>query len=179
MTDNERKLAITASSLLVAAGTLYFGLRPILAEYHDVQLARGARKLEIAELNVRQQTLQALGQQIEAKKADVERLLLAVPADEAYPELLTTLNAIAGRSSVVLVSIQPTRGGATTSGTVPLAISLSGSYPQILSFVSDVEKNLRPVTIQSLNMVEGMSGGGVLTATMQMEFARITSGGAQ
>lgn len=183
MTEQERTMLIGTLSILLSFALGYFVLRPMLTTYHDQQVARAARKVEIIDLTQRKSDLLKVRDQLTRYKAQVERLALAVPIDEQYPELLSQLAGLAGESQVILSSIQPTRNSQNDQY-VTATVTIRGSFPQMVNFAERVEQNLRPIRVQSLNLVENADAHqpDQLSGSLQLQFARVaaaTTGGAQ
>lgn len=180
MTADERKLVVTFLSILVSIAIVYFGYRPILAGYQTATLTRQARQIEVQDLEARKVKLTQLTEQMTAQQANVDKLLQAVPDDEAYAELLIQLSALANRAGVKLKTVQPASRTGTDGRSVPAAIHITGSYPNILTFVTEAERNQRPIGIQSINIV-GDAGGQItdLTASIQLKAIRIPNLGGE
>lgn len=180
MTGQERTTVIILLSVLVAFAIGYFGLKPMVSAYHNHQLAAGARTVEISEASKRKTALAQLAAQLKKFSRQIEFLRIAVPPEAQYPELLAQLAALASESELVLTTVQPQRSEtASESGAAAVVINLTvrGSFPKMISFAEKVEKNLRPITVSSISLIDGgdPQAAEQLTATIQMKFVRTGS----
>ncbi len=177
MTEQERTLLIGTLSLLLSFALGYFVVRPQLRSYHTNQVALAARRIEIDALKERKIELGKLRDQLSRYQAQVDRLRLAVPADEQYPELVSQLSGLAQQSELILGSIQPTRNTQSDQFVVA-TVTIRGSFPQMVNFAERIEQNLRPARVQSLNLVENAEGArpDQLSGSLQIQFARIPGG---
>lgn len=96
----------------------------------------------------------------------LEKLL---PSNVDNVRLIIEINNIALRHNLVLNNVQVSQAAAIQSntgvpgdtslyGTVPISFSASGSYDGFLSFLSDLEHDLRVLDITGLNVKVGADG---------------------
>lgn len=178
MSGKEQRLLITILALLVAFGLGYFGFRPLLATYHSQQIATAAREAEIRELEQRKEDLATAERQLRQYGDSVQRLTLAAPSEPQYAELLTQLATMAEAAQVELTAIQPTQASQTNTEVV-VTISVRGAFPELLALAEQIETNIRPIRVQSINFSKSGDPDrpGELAATLQLGFARTVSGG--
>lgn len=181
MSEHERGLAVSGLSIIVAILLGYFGLRPLLDSYHQNVLRSQALAAEVSDLQARKTQLTALQQDLIKYKDQVNQLAAAVPPGTNYPELLVQLSALAAKGQVTISSVLPGRDTSNPQ-TVPVTITVRGTYPQLLSFAQAIEVNLQPIAISSMSLIGSSASGQQaqiqpITATIQMTFARTAGKG--
>ncbi len=110
---------------------------------------------------------------IKSAQRDIQLLGVAIPekqkADEALVQATTA--ASAAGISVQNVVISPSETSA-----IVLTLSASGSYQNTITFIADLEKNLRPVKITDYSLTSSSSGGQVnSTFTISFPYLNIPS----
>lgn len=143
----------------------YFYVRPTLDELKAARAASAAAGRDLEALNTKISQIQSLNAQLDSNKDAVDKLNLAVPDQAAFDELLVTLNAIASKSGIRLVSLQPTGDKAIANATV------EGSYSGIRSFVDNMHKNLRPINVSRLELRGGsnVANASLITVSMTLD----------
>lgn len=174
----EENSALTTLAILIGLALIYFGFRPILSDYRENRLSLETRKMEIVALEARKAELETLQTKFSKSASALNRLAVALPDDEQYPELLTQISALSAASGTTLSSIQPSRG-TSASEEVITTLSLKGSYPSLITFFENLEHNLRPIQVKSLNITRGDESSNLISATIQLGFAKNSSGGSQ
>lgn len=169
MTTHERTMFVAVGSILVSAALIIFVFWPMLLDYRLAKLNLQAREQEVAELEQRQSDLIALQAEFDSQSAKIDRMKLAVPSSAHYPEMVAQLSGLSERSQVKLTSVQPAR---TNRGTNELGVTLSaqGTFEQMVGFAERIEKNLRPMRVISMNMVDSSDSQtqNQLTATLNV-----------
>lgn len=183
MSGQERTTLVIILAIVISFGIAYFGLKPALISYHDARVAVGARGEEINNLTDRKTALVQLGGLLKKYDSQIKLLNLAVPPEPQYPELLAQLAAMAEESGLTLTSLQPQSSDLTNTASVPVNLTVRGSFPNMVGFAGKIETNLRPATVLSISLVGNGDPDSTkqLTATIQLRFARtaalITTGG--
>lgn len=109
-----------------------------------------------ADVNLAQQKITDLGefdQLIKKYPAEADLLSLAAPSDLDLPQFMVAVEAIASKSSVTLSSIQPPAQGAQD-----VSIQISGSFDGLFAFMTNLEKNLRPVKVSEIQIAAATEG---------------------
>jgi len=75
-------------------------------------------------------------------------------------------NPSATAQTTASTNISPTVTQATGISSLSYSLSLQGSYPQFITFLQNVEKNLRPTSVVSINIAGG--GGGNMSYSVNM-----------
>ncbi len=135
---------------------------------------------ELAELNVRQEKLQAelnesmaIAADLPRFKAEVTRLndelkkaLLELPDKKEIPSLLTNISKLGIESGLEFIRFKPMNE--VPSGfyaKVPVEISLKGTYHEVATFFDKVSKLSRIVNITNINMSGAKDEGGEVVLT--------------
>lgn len=176
MSGEERTTLVMILAVVVAFGIMYFGLKPVLANYHEQRVLVGARTLEIKDLEKRKTDLGRLDGQLKKFGPQVNLLNLAVPSEPQYPEILAQVAALAEESQLILTSLQPQQGEVVNATAVPINLTVRGTFPNMLGFAERLENNLRPITVTSISLIESgdPDDASQLTATIQLRMVRTT-----
>ncbi len=184
MSGEERTTLAMILAIVLTLGGVYFGLRPLVADYQAAQVAVGARGLEIEALNERKIKLVQLEGQFNKFETQIQQLELAVPSEPQYPEILEQLTALANEAQLTLTSIQPQQSDLVNTTSVPINLTVRGAFPGMLAFAQKIETNLRPITVTSVSLIDSgdQNTANQLTATIQMRFVRtagVSGGGSR
>jgi Tfp pilus assembly protein PilO len=155
----------TAYALLAIVGTIIlylFGFNRGLTLLREASLQKAANESKISALQTKLADLRRLEQQFKVEKAQVDVLAVAMPADKQLAEIVTMMETMAARATVVLQSLQPTD---LTQEGLTMAVTVQGSFGGILTFTELMEKNIRPIRLGPLNIA---SGGEILAATFDV-----------
>lgn len=180
---------ITAILLLaVAAGIAVFALRPQWA-------AVGRDRAAIAELQLLERELTDLAAGRDALTAeynaiaesDLEKLRAVAPADRGTAAVLTDFEALTQRNALALDQVDFTGGekssaatglaaaGAPSArlyGTIPVTLSLRGTYDNFREFLLLLEKNLRLVDVDGLNLSSSRGQESAMTVKATIYYRR-------
>lgn len=96
-------------------------------------------------------------------------LSLAIPEDSDVGSAMVALEALAAKTGVSLLSIEPGKDNDTT-GELPVTIHLQAGYTNLIDFMTSTQKNLRPITVQT-NTITKPQEGDVLDATLVLPFS--------
>ena len=109
-------------------------------------------KTKLESLKVTQKSLEEIG-------TLADDLLVAVPGDVDAPNLITELEALTAKHNTIIPSIQISNSSSFTSGgssnAVDVSFSVSGSFADMNSIVTSLEKDIRFMNIQSLSLSAG------------------------
>jgi len=157
-------MLIGVLALLASLAIIIFLIVPRVSEMRDLSNNIAAKEAELEIGKKKVSSLRSAVQLIKTARRDMEILGVAVPADKDIAEALVQVNANASNSGVVIDAISTSGGEA---GNVSINASVKGSYEQIMGFLSNSEKNLRPIKIVDYNLV---STEGTISATFNMLF---------
>lgn len=123
-----------------------------------------------------QETLTTLGQlqSLDNQQSDdLARLRLALPDNPAIQDIYITIDSITARTGVTVLSVTP---NPVAADKIPVTLTLSGSYEGLVAFMSTLNRNLRPVEIESLGVASSFINNTVtLTGTMKLNFFYVSS----
>jgi len=152
----------------------YFLLIPTVGAYKTNKLGIENEKQRIIDINTKANLRTELGRTIVKEKDFIDQGKYALPSEPLIPELLLTLNKIATSNSLYISSFVPKneipeKNPATGAEavkkenwkTVELQFDVIGSYPNIKSFIGDLERNMRVVDIKNISI----DGGGDLKSS--------------
>lgn len=98
--------------------------------------------------------IQDMNKQYQEKAADITKISGILPSKKSLAEAVSAIDRIATQSGLQLVSAQlagePSNEGSTYNS-LPIEITLNGSYPGLVSFLQSAEKNLRIIDITSVD----------------------------
>ncbi len=147
----------------------YFVTYPVLTSINQNTLANKAKAQEVTDAQTKLNNLNSLKSEFAKYQEQVKLLSVAAPSTAEMPEILTQLNTIAAKSGMVLGSVQPTT--AQNSGAVSVNVSASGNFGACQSFLSNLEKNVRIVTVKSMNLTSSSAGeSDLITANFSLDF---------
>ena len=148
---------ITLACVIVIGGVGYFVINPGISGLKDASVKLDAKAKEVTELNDKITTLKSLQSQFTQASDTVEKLQLAIPSTDQMPEIMVQIETMASESGLRVNSIQPAKE--TTAGnvaeskaSVPVTVSLQGDYPGLYTFLTKMEKDIRPMNVKSINI---------------------------
>lgn len=105
-------------------------------------------------------TLRRQSAEVPAKLEQIEAVKLKMPGDIRQPGIVRTVERLAGSAGVDLTGIAPDtptalEGSETGTVVLPVAITATGSYPQIKTFVDLLQRQERAFLIISLEVARG------------------------
>lgn len=144
-----------------------FAIRPSVKEIFELNRKIEDRTLVKQKLDEKIKNLQKAEGEYQKIQADLSLILAALPGEADFPPLLKSLEAMATSSAVSLSSLKfqdiallgnVKKGDATSSGTLtsvqsfPFALAAETGYPNVLSFIEELEKGKRLVNIEEVNL---------------------------
>lgn len=190
MTMNKSKIWIIAAIFFIfvlIGGGWVFGIAPQLANAARANAARANAVINNQRNQLLLAKLKSDYQNIDALKNQLLALRQAVPTKAEIPSFVTELNTLSAENKVTLKSLTvndakpytPTTqtasvGASKTSSPqtnakitsanlviIPVQISVTGDYGNVLSFVSDVQMGQRLVLVSSLTTTGASNSKGV------------------
>jgi len=141
----------TLLALILTILGVIFMIIPRFESLKDLSTKISAKEAELDLGKKKVTALRTATQLIKTAQTDMDLLGVAIPVGKNAEEALAQLSANASTSGVSIVSTTISDGEA---GHVSIALTLSGDFDGTYSFISNLEKNLRPVTIADYNMIE-------------------------
>lgn len=147
---NNQSSTIILISILVIAAVAYFFINSYISQIKDLNIKLSARSDEITQMQSKIDALNSLKNDFSQNSDKAKKLGLALPSGDQIPEVLVQLETIANSSGLKVSSIMPAKENAKNA--LSLSLSLQGEYPGLVSFISSLEKNIRPVNIKTINL---------------------------
>lgn len=174
MVNRENKVQNTTSIyplliILVCALLGYWVINPKIVEIKEYNTSIAAKEKDTTTLDEKIQNLKSLQKQFTASPSDVEILNLAIADDPQMPEIIEQLTSMASKSGMTIKSIRPDYRDATNETVV--GITLRGDYINLINYITEIEKNLRPASVKSLNLSSTiLQDQNVLDTTLALGF---------
>jgi Tfp pilus assembly protein PilO len=168
----EKPIEVSLVCLIILGLIFYFGLKPLLNNLHSTNLDVKVKKEELSLKQQKLDNLNSMRAKINVLKDSLLLMKKALPKEEDVPDILVQTEALASQSGLLVSSFTPSAkagqaGSEVTEGvpqtvsqqtgvnSVSYGIALTGGYPSLLSFLENVEKNLRPTTVKSVTISGG------------------------
>jgi Tfp pilus assembly protein PilO len=101
-------------------------------------------------------------------KSDADLILNAMPADEGYKQLIAMIERMGQEAGVQIPGVQKSTSGTAiasggTSGATPyqISISMTGTFAQVMDFISKTENSSRVMDFSTLSFTGSTRGGTV------------------
>jgi type IV pilus assembly protein PilO len=169
--QREWAIIVIVISVLLGIGLYIFLIQPMHSQIASLQS-------QIAELSVQRDRGRAAERalpQLRATIIDLElqrqRFFRELPPQEDLSQVLTLLTQLARRSGVTLKSIGRTTGGSEVAGvrTINLAMQVESPFPELFTFLKQLENLQRFATISGLNLTVGAeSSNPLINSSMTM-----------
>lgn len=172
----ERPIEISIISLILLIVIILFGLKPIVRNLHTANLDAKVKKATLEKKQEKLDSLNSMKAQLNSLKDSLTLMQKALPKGEDVPGILVSTEAMVAQSGLGVSSLNPTaktQATATTTETettgvisetvtqqtgiasVNFSLSLSGGYPSFVTFLENLEKNIRPTSIVSIRLNAG------------------------
>jgi hypothetical protein len=172
----EKPLEVSLVCLILLGVIFYFGFKPLLNNLHSTNLDVKTKKEELSLKQKKLDNLKSMKVKLNALKDNLLLMKKALPKEEDMPGILVQTEALASQSGLSVSSLSPSPSKETqqassesevTEGvpqtvsqqtgvnSVSYSLALTGGYPSLISFLENIEKNLRPTTIKSVNISAG------------------------
>lgn len=164
MEDKRNKeVIIVIVSVIVIILVFYLFISPTITalKKSNYTIATKGADLKNAEENL--SNLKSLQSTFTSKSNEIKALLSALPSFTDTEDLITTLEAAATKDGMQMTSIVPEQAGeegtaatATSSGAgfkvaeTSYDLTVMGSYQGLVSFITDLESNRRPLNITQI-----------------------------
>lgn len=124
-------------------------LNVALNERHELYDSRSATLKKIQDLN----------QEYQQRAPDVARISAILPSKKSLAEMVSAIDRLSVQSGLQLISStivgKPADSQVGAYKFLPIEMTMSGSYPGLVSFLQSVEKNLRIMDITSIDAAAG------------------------
>ncbi len=141
----------------ILAAVAIFGLfafvLPLYNELGALQTAMDERSSSIIDLRRALDRVDSLGQDLDQRMADVNRLKNVISQRKSADEIVSALDSIANQSGVQLVNFSMGEGQSTGDyNTATLNLNLNGSYPSLKTMFSNLENSLRLFDVTNMSV---------------------------
>jgi Tfp pilus assembly protein PilO len=154
-------------TLAIVAVFWFIGWAPATSNLTHARANVTAADAKTTQLSGEVATLLAAEKKAPLYESQLKVLQQAVPSDPAFAQVIDQLTAVSNSSGVSISSVIPSVAPATstTSGpaTMMLTLAVTGTYPQVLSFITDLDHESRLYVITSLGL---SSDGHIVTASV-------------
>ncbi len=153
MNDALKKIlaAVVLAAAIVYLGNTYL-LEPKRKEIRKVTAEREKIEKEIARLKVAQKKMMAIEKEIAKLQMQLDQLKGILPSQKEIPQLLRQVPRLGYYNGIVFNIFRP--GKQTVGkiyGTLPVSISFSCTYPQLVSLIrgiTSLERLIKPVSLK-------------------------------
>lgn len=173
-------LATTGAALVLLVAWYFLVWSP---QGHKLAAARkehASAVAQVGQLHTQISSLQALERQISTDKAKLTEYTANIPDTPQLASALHQIQAVATSSGVTMSSISPSGPPAATNGTaneeklngVPylgFSISATGTYPQLMTFLTALDSMQRTLVVNSLALSGGSGGSHSLSASISSD----------
>jgi len=123
-------------------------LKATIKEKEDILSSRNSLIGKIKELN----------NQYQQRASEIGKLSSVVPKDKSVAEIVSAVENISSRNGLQLINISVSEQGSKPGdqfSTLAVNIVLNGSYPSMVSFLQDMEKNIRLSDVTAIEASKG------------------------
>lgn len=168
--DNKKIIFLSVIALLLSFFIIAMYLVPKMKNLKTLSTQAAAKQAELDAGVEQVKAIRTAAQLIKAASKDIETLGISIPEQSRAEEALAQLGASASKSDVQVKSVS-IGGGA--SGTLKITLSISGGFDQTMTFISNLEKNLRPIEIEDYTIAS--VEGGSLDTSFNLNFPYLQS----
>lgn len=169
----ERK-AYTYLGLTLTAVSVFgaFAIRPTLASI--ISLSQKNKELLNLEksFDTKIAALTTARENLNKVKDDLPLVQETLPSQEAFPELLESLNVIASKNEVAFTSLGFSKVKFSNDSpnlvVIPFRIAIEGSFWQVTATIREIEESFQLIKIKEIN-IQGGNETETVTATLSAE----------
>lgn len=149
--------------LIVGISLAFFFILPIWDEIDILKLKKEVADEEANSYKSIIVHIDDLSAKYNQASSDLDKLALAIPSDQQFPELLIQFEEMVKRNGLVATSIKlegaeeapkDQIGGRRSIRTLSMSIGVDGSYSGFKGFLEDVEKNVRLMNISAISFTK-------------------------
>lgn len=147
--NTQKIILVSVVALLLSFFIIILYTVPRISNLKSLSTQVAAKEAELEAGLEEVRSVRSAVQLIKTAKSDMATLGIAIPDQEKAEEALAQLGANASSSQLQIKSIAIGAGEASNIG---ISISTSGSFDQTMTFLSNLEKNLRPIKIANYSL---------------------------
>lgn len=103
--------------------------------------------------------IQDLNKEYQQRATDITRISSVLPNKKSLAEIVSAIDRLSTQSGLQLISAtiagKPSDSQVGTYNSLPIEITMGGSYPGLVNFLKSAEKNLRIIDITSMDAAAG------------------------
>lgn len=167
--DKEKSQLPTLVSILSLFVALLLVIFFIVPKTSEIQAKSSEVLSKTQELELGKQKVVAIREAVKliaTAKKEVGTLDVSIPQTPSADEALVQIQEMSSKSET---TISEATVGSSAEGYQDLTATISGSYPNLLSFLEKIQNNLRPIKIDTLNMSVNEESGDI-TMSLGMKF---------
>jgi flagellar biogenesis protein FliO len=167
--DKEKSQLPTLISILSLFIALLLVIFFIVPKTSEIQAKSSEVLSKSQELELGKQKVVAIREAVKliaTAKKEVAALDVSIPQTPSADEALVQIQEMSSKSET---TISEATVGSAAEGYQDLTATISGSYPNLLSFLEKIQNNLRPIKVDNLNMSINEESGDI-TMSLSMKF---------
>ncbi len=144
---------LAAVMILIVGATYYFLIADLQVEIESLASQQSQRDQVLAEKQEIANNLNQRRMEMEKLKQQLDEALTELPLDKDIDELLAQLNDLGKKSGLEISRVTP--GPESPEGffaRIPVAMSVSGNYHEIASFLQEVANMRRIVNVNNIKL---------------------------
>lgn len=163
---NQSLIYISVLALLIAFILVIIFIVPKIATLKDLSTQVAKKEDELNAGKQKVEDLKRAAALIKTARSEVETMQIAVPTKEKMDEAVAQLSAAATQAGL---SIQSVTIGTPSKGMANLTVTTEGEFSNTVSFMSNIEQNLRPATFSDFSLASSQANS-LISATFNLSF---------
>lgn len=165
---------ISFLTIIIAIAIGYFFIYPNIDQLKNLNIQIYARDKENQAMEVKIVDLRALKAAFDQNPQKVGKFDLAMPKNDAMPDLLVSLEEMSQKSALSMPTVanKSKSDGKYTS----INIAFEGSYESLKMFLDDLENNIRLVAVSSISLStkDVKADNSTIQGNMTLDFFKVT-----
>ncbi len=154
---SKRELILLSAVLVIGVmyGYINYFLSPVLSNISSTKANIAADESKLATVKTAGIINKKLKEDLADYNSKLEEAVKALPPSERQPEISYNLKVLADNNKVSLNSVsygQPAADGKDKIITSPVGVTVSGSYNNVIGFITSIEKHKRLAAVESVNL---------------------------
>lgn len=162
MKQKNNKMLSNALAVILTVVVFLVVWKVLLPSYSDNKTKQSKLSSEVSDAQAEILSIENAKSDLSSITNTINQLLVAIPSDRDEPNLISELEAIAAKNTLVLPSIDISKDSGGTGETasavvttgIPLSVSFSvtGPFANIGTFTESLEKSIKYMKIKSITM---------------------------
>lgn len=153
-------------------GLIAFGL-PYFNNIKNLRAEIETRNKIVSERQEILNNINQLKENFAAEQETISKVTAIVPENKSLPEIISSITTVAPQSGLILNNVSVTNGQDSDEQsykTMILKLGLKGEYAGLISFLGQIEKNLRLINVTSANIsTDSSQEGGLMNFDITAE----------